>query len=238
MNRNWPINLLLFLIAVGFPALRAVLQAIARQREAAKAEVMKQKRVEEALRTGKGLDSADQSAISPSDALEARRRAQLEELRRRGRERKSGAVARIPGSTGPTVPMPRPGSAAPARSSLPPAPPVRPSGRPAAPARPTPAAGRPGAKPTSGSRRQQQKQAARPVLPPPQEEAEVRRLVPDSPISSPAALPPAGAVSDGSPETPVALAADWRRALIMKEVLDPPLALRAEAEGRPPAFSA
>ncbi len=237
MNRNWPINLLLFLIAVGFPALRAVLQAIARQREAAKAEVMKQKRVEEALRTGKGLEPADQPAISPSDALEARRRAQLEELRRRGRERKSGAMARIPGSTGPTVPMPRPGSAAPARSSLPPVPPVRRSGRPAAPARPAPAAGRTGAKPTSGSRRQQQ--AAKPVPRPLQvEESGARRLVPDSPISSSAALPPARAASDGSPETPVAHVADWRRALIMKEILDPPMALRAEAEGGPPAFSA
>ncbi len=237
MNRNWQ-SLLLFLIAVGFPVMRAVLQAIARQREAAKAEQMKQKQVEESLRTGKGIEPTDQQPPPPADALEARRRAQLEELRRRGRERAAGAMARIPGSPGPTVPMPtRPGRTAPARSPVPP--PVRPTARQTPPSRPAPTAGRPVPKPSAASRRQQQKQSARPSPPPPRvEEAEVRRLVPDAPISSLTTLPPARAASDGSPEVHVAFVADWRRALILKEILDPPMALRDESDGGPPAFSA
>lgn len=251
MNQGWQIKLLLFVLAVGVPAMRAVLQALGRQREQAKAEAMRQKRLEDALRTGHGAEAESASEVDPAAA---RRQAQLEELRRRARSRASqagvpgAASGRPPTAPGPVVSAPpqargnrqlgrEPQPArSPARAPAPP--PLRPASRPVPPQRPAPGAARQGQRTAAApARRQAQPQPARPAKPPPREEAPVvRRLVAEAPPTPPPVL--SRHETEAVLDFQTASLADWRRAIVMREVLDPPLALRPPADGMGPAFGA
>jgi hypothetical protein len=232
MNQNNWIQLLVALIVLGGPILQKVLQVLAKQKAKSRADLLRQKQMEEALRTGRPVGEEPQpTARAEADLVAARRKAQLEELRRRARERAqpSGPIASIPGSPGPTVPMGRPAPQArpqaqpqqrpqrPATNQRPTSP-SRPAQRP--PTSPPARTGRQGAGQSAERRQAPAPPPPRPVMAPPEPS---RRLVPEAPV---APRPVEVARRSGVLSVRTASVADWRRAIIMREVLDPPLALR------------
>ena len=228
-NLNWS-QLIPILLVVGLSGLSWIFNQLQKQ-AAKKAQLEKRRKYEEEmLRTGQPIQATAgaETLQVATDARETLRRTQLEELRRRARARTSGPqgpIILIPGSTGPIVLQPGP---------------RRPSTRPQAPARGTPAA-RPQARPAKPALTPQQRAELKRRQAQAQQSAEPSRKQP-KPKAVPSREQPEfthRTVPDAQPETPASRrgevipvigagmsAADWRRAIIARELLSPPLALR------------
>ena len=135
-------QILVILLLVGLPGLARLYQNLKEQAEKRRIEMELERRRIEALRTGRNPDSVSvqvQAQVPPPQQrprlqdLAQKRQAQLEELRRRAQARAAGSQTqtqapaqvptRIPGSSGPTIPVPtarpRPGRAQPAPRPVP-----------------------------------------------------------------------------------------------------------------------
>ncbi len=247
----------IFAIAIGFSLLRAVLKSLEKKAKERQIKLERERRELEALRTGRPTElSSPHSLRGPSpvlsqpssptappsqasareqlEALAAKRRAAIDELQRRR--------AAAGGSSSPPPPQPTTPEQVlatilgiPTQSSPKPAPTHRqrsPQPKPSIPAQ------RSSPKPPRDRRRQTQDHAApipverpRPtkVVTPVQEAPEPPRrsiLTEAPPASTPAPETPSPTRAD-----PLGLHAltrgDLRRALVLREVMDPPLALRA-----------
>lgn len=222
------VQLIVLLIVMGFSGLSWLFRKI--QEQAAKKRAMDQleRRKLEALRTGRDV-GAEASGDVDAQAREqaARRRAQIEELRRRQQERSRAKVnvpaaertppmrplppiLRVPGSSGPTVPQRGPGRT----TSIKPVPVPKPQRATQEKRRPQPPkpARRPLEQRPVESRRitapleQQQLTAA------PPEPAPAREVLAVTGVSRPRS------------------AAEWRRAIVLSELLSPPKALRGPGD--------
>jgi hypothetical protein len=224
-TQQW-INLIVIALIVGFSALSWLARKLQEQAARKRALEEIERRRAELLRTGKDPGVVVEPVLSAQEArlqeIAARRQAQLQELRRRAqmRQQQGGSVtARVPGlppraSTPVPVPMPRP---APSPRPVPiarppaPAPPRTPSRGPVEPAR------RPRSAPPAAVPRPARPAAIRPA-PRPEVigESHAERLVPDVPLEPP--RPKAGH-RRWSPRS----AAEWRRAVVLAEILGPPV---------------
>jgi len=241
---NWlkanPQALVIFLVAL-FSVLGTVVKQIQEKKEARRIQQERERRKRDALRTGRVEPAASppSPAANPEAArqrrlqeLAERRRAQLEEIRRR--QQATPAPPPAP-ATRPT-PIARTGA------------PVRP--RPQAPARPMPAPARPAPRPQAPVARtpvQRQQPTRAPVA----RQAPARVARPTAPVSKqPGARqrPPArataattapitrtevGAVPTATPRARSSVGSrlfsgrsDLRRAIVLSEVLGPPVSLR------------
>lgn len=227
-TQQW-INLIVIALIVGFSALSWLARKLQEQAARKRALEEIERRREEMLRTGK--DPAvlvAGPALSEQEArlreIAARRQAQLQELRRRAQMRQQSggpvSVRTTPPPTPPRVatpPVPAP-SPRPSSATRPPQAPGRPASRP--PARPVP-------EPVRRPRPAPVETRSRPSPPPSRPAARVvegeshaERLVPDVPIE-----PPKPRVV---PRwfTPPRSAAEWRRAVVLHEILSLPVAFR------------
>jgi hypothetical protein len=226
-----------FILVVGLSALSWMFQKIAEQRQKKKAQDVAERRKLESLRTGRSEEAPAAPTASRQQDLAAKRQAQLEELRRRAADRarqhgqqpgpvvtgapmprpvpakiqRSAPITYIPGSSGPIVVTPRRPDRAPQRS--------------------VPAPSR------KASRRQQQQPRQAPAGPRPQQQQQQPSVSGDTShglltdINTPSApsqttsLQPS-AHKDANSLIPSGID-EWRRALVTREVLAPPLAIRA-----------
>lgn len=221
MTPQQRIQLVIILIFVGSGVIRWLFQRLQEQAAKKRAlDAIEQRRLE-ALRTGRNLSEIQEQSAAPEreqveTAAAAKRRAQIEEFRRRQQERTAqrsqtfdvprpiqqtpvatGPIGRIPGSAGPTVPMP-------ARKSPRVAAPPTQQPKPRAPkAEPAPRPTRPPAEPASV------RPSAEPPAPP---HAPPRRL---DPVIV-------------APQTPE----QWRRAIVINTILGPAPGLSDDADPR------
>ena len=221
MTPQQRIQLVIILIFVGSGVIRWLFQRLQEQAAKKRAlDAVEQRRLE-ALRTGRNLNEIQEQAAAPAreqveTAAAAKRRAQIEEFRRRQQERTAqrsqtfdvpkpiqqtqvatGPIGRIPGSAGPTVPMP---SRKPPRVAAPPTPQQKSRAPQAGPApRPT----RQPAEPAP------QRASAEPPAPP---QASPRRI---EPLVT-------------APQTPE----QWRRAIVINAILGPAPGLSVDADPR------
>jgi hypothetical protein len=217
------IQLVIILIFVGSGVIRWIFQRLQEQAAKKRALDATEQRRLEALRTGRNLEPIQTQAAGPDreqveSGAAAKRRAQIEEFRRRQQERAAqrsqsaeatrlsrpgpvatGPMTRIPGSAGPTVPMP---ARKPPRPQAPPTAATKPKPRPVPSAR-VPVAAKPAPQPV----------AAAAVAPQPQP---VRRL--DLDITA--------------PQTPE----QWRRAIVINTILAPAPGLTADPDPRLSSF--
>jgi outer membrane biosynthesis protein TonB len=228
-TQQW-INLIVIALIVGFSALSWLARKLQEQAARKRALEEIERRREEMLRTGK--DPAvlvAGPALSEQEArlreIAARRQAQLQELRRRAQMRQQSggpvSVRTTPPPTPPRVatpPVPAP-SPRPSSATRPPQAPGRPASRP--PAKPVP-------EPVRRPRPAPVETRSRPSPPPSRPaasrvvegESHAERLVPDVPIEPP------------KPRvvlrwfTPPRSAAEWRRAVVLHEILSLPVAFR------------
>lgn len=245
MNNANYIQIIVLLLFVGFSVLSWVFRKLQEQAQVRRVQMERERRQMEMLRTGKPGENEPPPAAPTSDAerlrdLAARRQAQLQELRRRAQERVRAGQGRpqqpsreppplifIPGTTGPTVPQQRPGQRPAARSRVPQPAPAR-----------TPVPARPGrATPGQDQRARQPQPVPRPPQPTRRRD-DLRRLTRAPEPAPPPAVPVAPAppaTARGAPHRPAGgvlldpsriSAADWRRAIVMNELLSPPLSLR------------
>ncbi len=248
---NW-LNLLIIIVAIGGPALGAVWKKLEEAAEKRRLEQEIQRRRDEALRTGRPLTDASsrpEAADRPKPELDlaAQRRARLEELRRRQQERlRQAAMARQTRRQGGQVRMPTqqvPPSPGPRLQQRPPIPPISPRPRTPAPTQPRT---RPSARSAPG---QASTQAPAPRAP---SRARSRTADREQPArqgtmsrsprqarreSRTAPVESMDLQAQDSPVRPQLrvretlgriTVRDLRRAVIMKEILDPPIALRDE----------
>lgn len=215
-NQNWT-QLLVIALIIGFSVVSWAARKL--QEQAAKRRALEEvdRRRTELLRTGKdpSLSAPAGPPMSEQEArlreIATRRQAQLQELRKRAqmRQQQGGpVVVRAPGAG-----TPRPA----------PAPVPTPVARPAPKARPVPQA-RPAAVPTPVQRpgtTRRVRPPARPAEPARREEARVEgeshteRLVKEIPPEAPAR-------KVERPDLVPSTAREWRRALVLREVLKPP----------------
>lgn len=244
-NQHWT-QLVTVLALVGFSVLSWIFKKLQEQAQIKRARDAIEKRELEMLRTGR--DPSQEAAPAPArqetavgiDEAAARREAQLRELRRRAAARSQpgggavfvpprpgghtgarGPILIIPGSTGPTVPQPA-RAAQPARTSSAP----RPTGRQIVPT-PLPIP------------RQAGRSRATPRKPPPLQqrpaphdhddgESVVHTLISD--ISHPQAPPTAEPDRRAGPAKFTLSPSDLRRAVILREIFDPPLSERSSRD--------
>jgi len=253
--QTW-INILIFVLVIGGPILGRILQWLGEQKKAKDRERRLEAARLEALRTGRpvaevlGAQTAATTAqppASPSDRVQElarRRQEQLQELRRRQQaarqqqtqartlpgpaQPRPGGVLRPP--TPPQRPLPRAGQPIPQRSAPRPGQPF-----PQRPGQRLPGAARPVPLPP---KQRQRPPAPVPAPKPAQAPTEPEPVRAATPIAQapapqpPTAAPLVGAVTIlGHQMTP----ADWRRFVIAREILDPPLALREPGSGASPA---
>lgn len=243
-----------FVLVVGLSALSWLFQKVAEQREKKRRVDLAEKRTLETLRTGREPTEGEvpPSVTSRQQELAAKRQAQLEELRRRQQERARQQTQPRPSATvelpRPRAPQPAPGPTRPPRAQ----PPIvfipGSSGpivvTPRKPARPGPQARTPARPPAQQVPRAGKRPAAAPRQRPSQ------RIAPAQPQERPAASASTshGLLSDINTQAPTApvdlptgqnmergeniprTPGEWRRALVMREVLSKPLALRAPGE--------
>lgn len=212
MTRNQWMQVLAVVIVLGMSGLSALFRKLQEKAAQKRAQEERERRESERLRTGR---TAAAPVPSPQDLQAERRRAQLEELRRRAAERArrqapqptartDRVVIQVPGSSGPIVVSRAPKLPVPARV-------------------PVPQRSRPQKTARAGERArpaQSAKRRPRPEpVPEPIEEAPARGLAqPTRPIEL--LTPPS--VHDAVPRT----AADWRRAMIMSEIFGHPVSMR------------
>lgn len=214
--RQQLIQLLLAAIVVLGPVLNWLYHTLKKQKARRDAELQRERRELEQLRTGRPVA---EPAIPPEELrrqreVNTRREAELAELRRRmaGQTPTEGILIQIPGTSGPIVVQrvprqaPAPAGSGPQRQGRP-----QRSKRSGKPARSAPAAA-PKAAP------------ARRALQPAVEAEETRRLTTDSTADTPAAPESWMGTENWTP-------ADWRRAVLIREVLGTPLGLRAPEDG-------
>gem|GEM_PF-1355433 len=244
MNR---LNLYIFLAIMGFSFLSWIYNQLRLQRERLRIQQERERRRLEALRTGRGLRETaaarpSHTVLSPAaqhaQQIAQRRQAQLERLRRQQALR--AAMSRSSGTPSPGTPRipsaPGTGLAGRGVASAGPHPVLRttPPGPGAArtpsagprPARPQRASSTPPRLPPEQIRALRRRRASsRASRTPPPEAEPIRRIVPDvrsddrSEEPSPSSRRSALGEMDRQ---------DWRRAVLIREILDPPLAIREE----------
>jgi len=234
------VHLIIVLIIVGGSVMKVIFTKLQEQAVKRRAQQAAEHRRLEALRTGRESDSERPIAPSVTVAqtsgtdlqdLARKRAAQLAELRRMQQARhRSGSpmprpaspgevILRVPGSSGPTVPG--------TRSAPLPAPvgrTARPAPRPAPPARQTSPDRRPQSRPQKAPKAQPKSY--------PEDAPTPRRSAPAPTIErDPLRLAMAAPEADAPPRQRPLLASpsttDWRRAILMSEILSPPLATRS-----------
>jgi hypothetical protein len=228
-NINWS-QIIPVLLVVGLSAMSWIFNQLQKQAQKKAQEDRRRKYEEDMLRQGKPIDQTPGAeVIEARDSREALRRAQLEELRRRARGKSGDRAARqgpiilIPGSTGPIVIQPgaRPRPQGPARGTPVARPPTLPSAKPNI----TPQ------QRAELKRRQAQQRAAEATRKQPKPKPKVTPAPPPEPVhrTVPDVLSEVTAerASDLVPLVGTGLnAMDWRRAIVARELLSPPLALR------------
>lgn len=217
------IKLIFFLIVFGFSFLSWVFRKLQEQAAKKKARDAVERRKLESLRTGRTISEPVAVPTDPAEAARqeaAKRRAQIEELRRRQQERvrQQAAAKTAPPTARPSTP-PRD---RPVARPLPPIVKIPGSTGPTVPQTrplPTPKPARPAPK--------------RPVAKRPEPKPEPRRIAAPLTTQQPAPTAPAPAgpagVSGAQPDRP-RTPADWRRAIIMNEILSPPVSVREQAD--------
>lgn len=238
------IQLLVFAGLVVLPALAKVFEHVQKQRVRKSQEDMVERAAHEALRTGRDpneviadlrvataqAEAQPAQRRSQTNEIEARRRAQLEELRRRAQARRQAATSGASSGPGGATMTPGRGAtvaAPPRRPGTAPQPTRRPT--PTAPARPTqprPITGaiRPPARPGMATQRRRSEPVPTPAMVQPEFER-TSRLLEDRPGYAPARVErPSSAEADA---IRAMAPTDWRRAIIMREILDQPVALRS-----------
>jgi hypothetical protein len=249
-TQNW-LQLIMLLVVFGGSFLSWMAKKLSEKAEQKRRQDALERRQAEALRTGRPVPEAAPAAAPETDRqreLAARRQAQLQELRRRQQERarKGAATGRPAGPTPPAMPQrpqagvraprgPAPGSPIPQRRTgrgedrgAPPPLVVIPGssgpivvGRVPSPRSPAPA---PASRPQRAVQRRGVQRAAAPpslesVRPAPQRFTELSEAAPA--LQTQVVSPPSPVIS-GVPRSPQ----DWRRAILAREILSPPLALR------------
>ncbi len=255
---KWP-SIIALAVFILLPALKQIADYLERKKQQRSIEGERQHRRQESLRTGRPMALAPKrarpaGAVSASDRLreiQEKRRQALEQARRRAQTQLQQAAQGMSEALGVPVEFraARPTSAgsarAPGRAVSPgrtvspgrpqptivgPVPPTARRQRPASPARsraPLPsakakAAPEPLSKPFSRRRREHAKLG---------EHSSVHRLVADA---EPGVVIEEGHAAVSPRELAQMSAMAWRRALVLQEVLSPPLALRESAEPAPP----
>lgn len=229
------VQLIVLVLVFGFSALSWVFRKLGEQRAKKRAQDIIEQRKLEALRTGRSVEIVvveDDKEIRAREQA-ARRRAQIEELRRRQQERMRAQGSRVsippapptvpPVRTPPTRPLPPiirvPGSSGPTVPQ-----------RPARPReiRPVPVPRPQRAAPVQQERKRPQQ--SRPSRRVPEPTPETPR-VPAS--AAPSVAPVAAQDAAARPATPMLAgmerprtAAEWRRAIVLNELLSPPKAMR------------
>jgi hypothetical protein len=246
---NW-IQIIVIVVMVGLSALSWLFQKLSEQAQKKKQLDQTQKREQERLRTGRDPSQAPGGSpqTTRQQELAARRQAQLEELRRRQQDRLArqgqagpgqqgppSPVVFIPGSSGPIVVTPRQ-SAPPSRPMPRPQPQQRPQRLPQPQQRqqPRPVPTRPQpSRPTPTPRPAQRSARAAPEAQPRESGnqgelgSESHRLLADRPDVAAARAAADVAWHDARPAADVPKTrADWRRAIIAREILAPPVAMR------------
>ncbi|MBM4107931.1 MAG: hypothetical protein FJ255_03835 [Phycisphaerae bacterium] len=230
-TQQW-VNLLVVAMIVGFSAIGWVVRKL--QEQAAKKRAIEEveRRRSELLRTGKdpALGGPAGPPMTEQEArlreIAARRQAQLQELRRRAQARQqqegpgpvvvraptAGTPGRVPIPATVAQPVPRvvrrPSAARPARAAQPTARPPQP--RPAHQA--------------SADAKPKHVPPAHDVSEHPEGESFAHRLVPDVPIEAPVRAPVKTRFVPRS-------AADWRKALVLREIIKPPPGLTGTHAG-------
>lgn len=221
MGTQQYLQLIILAIFIGVSGLTWLYRQLKEQAATKRAEDARRRREEEILRTGRDPLRAPPTPEAREeqrriDAVVARRESELQELRRRqagarptGSGEPPGILIQIPGTAGPIVvkpvPRPRPGPA-PTRAEAP---------------MPQPRPGRQGRQRPPGAQRQTRKPAPRPSEPQPSPLVERSELMPTEP-AQPAPAPSLVRALAAAPQTPD----EWRRAIVLREVLAPPLGLR------------
>lgn len=250
------IQILVFVFIFIGPVVVKVIKSAQEAKERRRLEQLRQQQIHEAMRTGRPIEQVmvgpspvpgaplppppmGAPSGSPQDRmreLAARRQAQIDALRRQRAMGGGGAPAPSPGNAYQVQPNTNPFPVVRQQTGQPP--PQRQAPRPPA---------QPQRGPTKAQRRQaaleaqqaaQRAKEAREWNPPTGEiggtahdhEGDVtHRLVPDSPIESPS--PSGGRPAPGvGAKGPSLSAADLRRAVILREVLAPPLSMRSDRE--------
>jgi hypothetical protein len=206
--KNW-FELVVIVLALGSGAIGALAKKIREQAEKKRAQDALMRAELERLRTGRDPEQPAEPLPQPvaEPELVRKRREHIERLRRASQAATEGAVViQVPGA-GPIVI-------------------ARPTARPAPTARPVP----PGMRPAPP--RRESKRRAKPIAPPapapsrtphiltPTESTTRRRVDAYEPAAAPA--PAAATAAAALPRS----REDWRRLVVMQEVLSPPLALR------------
>lgn len=227
MNQNQTIQLIIFLLIAGSGVLRWLLQKLQEQAAEKRRRDELERRQQEALRTGR--DPVRIVVVEPSGDDErarrqaqeaARRQAQIEEFRRRQQERARQRLETIPGRGVP-----------PTRSTASPPPIVVIPGS-TGPTVPQPARSRQQRTPVQSKRRPQ-------PAPPPAPEPPRRREPVVAPPLRPVESPSVGRLGTPAQRDPSAPKAEtfailtpprspqeWRRAILLTEILSPPVADR------------
>lgn len=258
---NW-LNIVIILIAIGGPVFGAVWKRLELAREKRKIELEIQRRRDEALRTGQAIQPLTSPVAAPTQAADpaAQHRARLEELRRRQQERlrqaaAGGQVRAAPQSPAPLqrTPAPRPTqrrtprpTMAPTGQRGSPAAPMPPQRVPTSRRPPTPRPAPPAPRPPSRQQTESQGDRAQALG------GLVRALQEEPRASKPRSVIGAGEIGDADERgssrsagggsramarafgSPRPTRADLRRAIVLREVFDAPVALRTDGNAGGP----
>lgn len=248
MSTQQIVQFLIMFLAFGIPAAGALWKKIEEKRQQREIELQSQRSREELLRTGRPRPQAVSQQTNPraeaAERLAAQRRAQLEELRRRQQERlRQAADRRAAGGQARLSPTARPTGQ-----------PARPASR-QIPTRPYPAPTPAPQRPSATTVRPQPRPAPPPRVQPQRRPLPRQRAAPEPWVIAAGERVLRDQIAEGQQRAlepdPYALGAKRRRAMtrlfgpqgatadalrrgiMLKEVLDPPLALRDTAGGAP-----
>ncbi len=253
MGSGW-INFLIFVLVIGAPAAGSIWKKLEEKKEQRRIESARQRLREEQLRTGRvqtlqeSSSAASSAASTPrtpsSSDIDAQRRARLEELRRRQQERlRQAAQARAPSPAQPGAQAGRaqvrsiPSSASAQSSSAAPRPVSR-----SAPRRPAPPRAQP-VRPQQARSSSQQGRSSRQVstaVPPARSqpfEQDPHRVELSAALDfhenaeSQAAAARAGSSLGTLFGKARPTVSDLRRAILLREVFDPPVSMRDQPPG-------
>lgn len=232
-------NLIVVLLVIGGPIVGQIIQYAEKKRKERQRQRAIEAQQHEALRTGRAPGQAQATRTSGQAAaaarmqeLQKRRQQQLEELRRRQQAASQQSRRPQPAGQRPTTqpqaraPQPRPTQTRQPTPTQPPRP--TPVGRPTPPRQPQPVRRPPTPTAQPAARRQRPAPPTAPIDGPT-----------DAPVPAFQHLPLGLGPEQGWGERAVApvtlmgktmTAADWRRFVVARELLDPPLALRRPGE--------
>lgn len=237
MGSGWT-QLIIFLLAFGLPALGAVWKKLEEQREKHRIEQLRQQARQEQLRTGR-MDAKPQVSVAQPTAsapppaaadavrkqriaqIAARRRAQLEEFRRRQQQRQGGTARPGPSAARTAEPQPRPKARQSAKSR---------------PSRGQTAGDRIAQRSLESQRQARADSAQKVDRDSSARQAEQSRRSKRSRHSTLNALGHESTNPASDQPRPVRVLGavmtrqDWRRAIVLGEVLAPPVAMRPPAE--------